>query len=50
MFVLKPEGKLHEHTVHSFEAGPTLESVRITGSGGGRAVRSVGARFHLVAA
>jgi hypothetical protein len=43
------EAVLHEHTVHSFETGPTHESARITSLWGGRAVRSVATRFHLVA-
>jgi hypothetical protein len=46
---LRHEGVIHEHTALSFDAGPTQESVRITGLWGRPAVRSIGARFHLVA-
>ena len=46
---LRHEGVIHEHTALSFDAGSTRESVRITGLWGRLAVRSIGARFHLVA-
>jgi hypothetical protein len=43
------EGRLQEHIAQAFDAVLIHKSVRITGLWGGRAVRSAGTRFHLVA-